>query len=216
MENDMFNLLNSNGRFVQPHVRWPEALARRVLSDLERGMSLFRTTLLGSLILLAAALGRADTACLDFSATPDTYTAPAGATFTVITTYTNCGTDTTIFIGGGFGSDQSVHISQIEFADPFFILGPGDTATAAFADYTWDPSAPAGFVWNPTINAEYVVAAGICTGFECDFVGGGFAFSDFTATVAQPVPEPATLLLLSTGAAGIFLRVRRRRPRARS
>ena len=175
---------------------------------------MIRKALLGLLFFWAANLARADTGCLTLSATPDTYTAPAGATFTVSTTYTNCSLDTTAIIGGSFGSDESINISQINLLDPFLFIAPGDSVTAAFAEYTWDPNAPAGFVWNPLINAEY--AAGFCTGFDCDIVGGGFAFTHFTATVEQPVPEPATLILLSTGVAGIAMKVRRRRTRLRS
>ena len=146
-----------------------------------------------------------------FSADPNTYSAPAGGTFTVFTTYTNCGSDTVISIGSSFGSDESVNISGSNFYDPSFFLTPGQSVATAFADYTWDPNAPGGFVWNPNINAVYVVLTGVCSGFDCNVVGGGFAFTNFTATVEQPVPEPSTLLLLSTGAAGLLLKARKRR-----
>ena len=169
-----------------------------------------RAILLGALILVMASVGRSDTGCLTFSATPDSYSAPAGSTFTVFTTYTNCGVDTTIFIGGGFGSDESIYISQQDFADPSFFLAPGDSQTAAFGFYTWDPSAPPGTQVNLRINSDYTVYAGVCSSFDCNFVGEGFAFTNFNATVQQPVPEPSTLLLLSTGIAGLLLKAKRR------
>jgi hypothetical protein len=183
----------------------------------EQGGSVSRPFLLAVLLFAAASTGRADTGCLVFIADPYSYSAPAGGTFTVFTTYTNCGSDTTIFIGDGFGSDQSVNISGSNFYDPSFFLTPGQSIAAAFADYTWDPNAPGGFVWNPNINAVYVVLTGVCNGFDCDVVGGGFAWTDFTATVEQPVPEPTTLLLLSTGAIGVLLKARKhRQPRRRN
>jgi hypothetical protein len=169
-----------------------------------------RAVLLGILVLITARVGFADTGCLIFSATPDSYTAPAGSTFTVITTYTNCAADTSIFIGGGFGSDESVYISDISFVDPSFFLAPGDSATASFGFYTFDPSAPPGTQVDLNINAEYAVFSGVCSSFDCDFVGGGFAFTSFTATVQEPVPEPSSLLLLSTGALGLLLKARKR------
>jgi hypothetical protein len=153
-----------------------------------------RAVLLGILVLITARVGFADTGCLIFSATPDSYTAPAGSTFTVITTYTNCAADTSIFIGGGFGSDESVYISDISFVDPSFFLAPGDSATASFGFYTFDPSAPPGTQVDLNINADYAV----------------FAFTSFTATVQEPVPEPSSLLLLSTGALGLLLKARKR------
>ena len=170
-----------------------------------------RAVLLVVLIFMTAGVGLADTGCLSFSATPDSYSAPAGSTFIVFTTYTNCDTDTTIWIGGSFGSDQSIYISQIDFADPSFFLGPGESFTTGFGFYTFDPSAPPGTQVNLRIFTAFDVLAGNCSSFDCNFVGSGFASTNFTATVEQPVPEPSTLLLLSTGAAGLLLKARKRR-----
>lgn len=156
--------------------------------------------------VLLCGTARADSAtCFTFEATPDSYSAPAGGSFNVFTTYTNCGTEGYVVIGDSFGSDEDPFFATIEFFDPFAFIAPGDSLTLPFAFYQWTDDAPAGYSQIYNINAVYGFLEGPCDDVSIPCVpleGGGFAFTQFTGTVTgdhSEVPEPSTLLLLSTG-----------------
>jgi hypothetical protein len=112
-----------------------------------------------------------------------------------------------------------------QFATPdssifdFPILAPGATATVAYDaatlsglfQLTWDATAPLGF----TNVGQFVLLGQF---YDGDPFGGGNLldgvfeqFASYTATTTNPVPEPGTLLLLGSGAAGLLLRRRRAR-----
>ena len=116
---------------------------------------------------------------------------------------------------------------SFQFANPdssifdFPILAPGASATIAYNaatfaglfQLTWDAAAPVGFV-----NAGTFVVLGQF--YDGDPLGGGNSLdgifeqvASYTATVSPtaPIPEPGTLLLLGSGAAGLLLRRRRAR-----
>jgi hypothetical protein len=121
----------------------------------------------------------------------------------------------------------SLDADGFQFATPdssifdFPILAPGATATIAYNaatfaglfQLTWDAAAPVGFV-----NAGTFVLLGQF--YDGDPFGGGNLLdatfqqvASYSATVSPtaPVPEPGTLLLLGSGAAGLLLRRRRAR-----
>jgi hypothetical protein len=105
----------------------------------------------------------------------------------------------------------------------FPILAPGATATMAFNatlaglfQLTWDATAPVGFTNVGTFRLLGLFYDGDPL-LAANFLGESFEGSaSYSATVAPPapVPEPATLLLMGTGAAGLWLRRRRARQAA--
>ena len=118
----------------------------------------------------------------------------------------------------------SLNADPFQYATPdssifdFPILAPGATATvlynaATFAglfQLTWDLTAPAGF----TNVGQFALLGQF---YDGDPFAGGTALdamfeqtASYSATV-NPVPEPGTLLLLGSGAAGLLMRRRRAR-----
>ena len=101
----------------------------------------------------------------------------------------NSGTLNTVGgLGVNFGENVGFDVSGLS-GIAYAVLQPGGT----------------GFSFLYTIN----LTTGLAT--VIGQVGSGFILNGLAAPVGAPIPEPATMLLLSTGLAGVAARVRRRR-----
>lgn len=148
---------------------------------------------------LTATVAQADN-CMTFIADPDHYT--ASTSWTVNATFSNCGDSW--LLGDSYGTSNDAADSWL--FDPFILLGPGDSTTVPFAQFTWLPGTPEGFTWTGTIVASY----GFLSSPSGSFVGNGISFASFTATHdPPPVPEASTMALLATGLAGMWLAAKR-------
>jgi hypothetical protein len=156
-------------------------------------------------VLLGCGAARADT-CLTFEADPDTYS--SAGSWTVLTTFVNCG-DGYLGTGGGFGTDTDPYATD-QLLEPSILLAPGESASMAFSSYEWTQDVPENYTWEASISVAYVFFEAPCDWISvpCTVLGSGTAWTSFTATNGLPpeAPEPMAWLMLITGGMGIILK----------
>ncbi len=138
---------------------------------------------------------------------PDLQTADPSVPLTYIFTATNpSATSSVSLIGAAFGTVPptvgtfalSAFTGGLSFGTPFILLLPGASITADFGTFTFtDPFAPVG-----TVQGLVFSMVGFAAPFTVE--------TNFASASATVVPEPATLILMSLGLAGLAARFRKK------
>lgn len=160
-----------------------------------------RLLTLACLFLIFTGVSKADTI---FSFTPDSYSAKDS--FTTIATWNNT-TENWIFVGLGFGDNVDWNLVESDvFADPYFVLAPGDSYTGEFSTVTWKENVTE--TWYGEGSSVYVPLDGTnCDINPCVWLNPVEVRANFVATIETP--EPSTISLMFVGLAMLVKKLKR-------
>lgn len=153
-----------------------------------------------SLAVLLAAATRTKADQVTLTLTNPTQTGMIGSTLLFTGTITNTGTESVLIDSSGLIVDPFTTTRNLIFTSGALTLAPmQSTGEILLFTVTLDPA----------LNAPSTITGFFSVG-RSSTVNGELAIEQFTINV-EPIPEPATLLLLGTGLAAVALRKRNKR-----